>query len=95
MSKEFYKVPGPNNVILVIDLEDADTPAMIFAGKAKQWSRDGLGPFSSTYHCAVGEGVVDDQVVLTSAQMDFLESERVEAIVETAYEVARPEGWNG
>lgn len=82
-------VPGPNNVKLVLDKEDEATPAMVYAGPPRRFSRDVLGQYSSTYDCATGEGAVDDEISLTRAQLQFLQSAAISAQVEETYEAAR------
>lgn len=90
MEKITIDVPGRNNIKLVLDPTDEATPAMVYAGNPGRFSRNGLGPFSSTYDCATGTGYVDDQIELTDAQLTFLNSKDIEAKIEAVFEAARP-----
>lgn len=90
MDKQIILIPGPNNIKLVLDPHDADTPAMLFGGTPSR--RDGLGRHSATYECALDSGELghDGEVVLTSSQIKFLEQASITKRVEAVEAAARP-----
>lgn len=63
---------------LVIDTDDAATPAMVYSNGGK---------FSSTYDCAVDNACVDDAYELDSYELAWLEGYRDQ--VDAAYTTAR------
>jgi len=71
---------GPDGLRLVIDVTDADTPAMVYLGNA-----------SATYDCAIGTGDVTGdegrEIALTAAQLAWLAP--FEDTVAEAYDEAR------
>lgn len=68
---------------LVLDTEDSDTPAMIYAGAKDK--------FSASWDCATGQGELTglggDLKVLTEAQLDWLMT--LEDDVDAAFKAAR------
>ena len=68
-------------ISLVLDTEDAATPAMVYAGPRDK--------YSSSYDCAIGEGTVgsSQEYELNAGQIAWLESQS--DAVEAAYTAAR------
>jgi hypothetical protein len=82
------RLVGPGGVILAIDLEDPETPAMVYSKGEK---------FSATWNCATEIGELSgfdphsqaDTAQLTPAQIEWLETFADE--VDAAYAKARPD----
>lgn len=73
------RIKGPHSVKLVINDGDPDTPAMVYGTiNGRQ--------HSSTYHCALDNGI-DDAIDLTASQLAELETH--EDAVNAAYATAR------
>lgn len=90
MNKQTIAIPGPNHIKLVLDPSDADTPAMVYGGKP---NRDGLGRSTATYECAANVGELGDgEVVLTEAQIEFLDKDEIAEKVDAVFAAARLEG---
>lgn len=70
---------GPGGIVIEIDSNDPDTPAMVWDSLRKKRS--------STYDCACSEGTIDDEIELTEEQEWWLGS--YAPTVAKAYEVAR------
>ena len=75
---KLWKV-GPGGVVMQIDTNDADTPAMVWDSIRRR--------NSSTYDCATSEGMIDDVVELTAQQQTWLE--QFQPQVDQAFEIAR------
>lgn len=89
MNKQVINVPGPNNVKLVLDPNDPDTPAMVYGGNL---GRNGLGNCSATHSCATGTGELEgnrDSITLTRLQVAFLDTDEIGEKVDAVYEAAR------
>ena len=86
----YQKINGPGGIQLVLDSSQVfpddpgnGTPALVYK------LRGGRVVASSTYNCALGEGVLDGgregDYQLTDAQLDWLDSK--DATVNAVYEV--------
>lgn len=74
-----HSIPGPHGVRLEIDDSDPHTPAMVYG------RRNGRN-YSSTYHCALDNGI-EDEIDLTREQLEALEGHA--DAVDAAYTKAR------
>jgi hypothetical protein len=74
------KLKGPQGVVLILDHNDPDTPAIVEITKGRR-------ALTSTYDCAIGEGTVDDEHELSTAQYAWLEQQS--DAVAAAYTAAR------
>jgi hypothetical protein len=70
---------GPGGLFVELNTADSDTPAMVYHRRHRN--------LSSTWDCATGEGMLDDQIDLSPAQQQWLESLRDK--VEEAFSIAR------
>jgi hypothetical protein len=92
---EYREIQISGRVVLVLDPDEIYTPALVISGKIRA-DRSGrrMGNLTSTYDCATGTGMVDDEIALTVKEMEKLE--QCEDLVEEYISYARrdPE-WNG
>lgn len=77
--KNMWKV-GPGGIVLQIDINDSDTPALVWDSIKKN--------YSATYDCAIGTGELDcGAVLLTDEQLEWLDKHCKQ--VDEAIEYAR------
>jgi hypothetical protein len=82
---------GPDGVYLVIDTADPYTPALVYSTKHPQYNAS----FDAAADTGLlsGFGAAPGDVALTLKAVEWLHTQA--DVVEKAYDIARPDGWEG